>query len=67
MIGKGYPAPNNMFRWCTERLKISPTTKYITEKISKHGEAEVILIGTRSDESASRARSIKKHEVKEIG
>ena len=63
LIGKGYPAPNNMFRWCTERLKISPTTKYITEKISKHGEA-VILIGTRSDESASRARSIKKHEVK---
>ena len=51
-----------MFRWCTERLQISPTTKYITEKISKHGEA-VILIGTRSDESV-RARSIKKHEVK---
>ena len=63
LIGKGYPAPNNMFRWCTERLKISPTTKYITDKISKHGEA-VILIGTRSDESISRAQSIKKHEIK---
>src|SRR5690349_2661125 len=22
LIGRGYPAPNNMFRWCTERLKI---------------------------------------------
>ncbi len=21
LIGKGYPAPNNTFRWCTERLK----------------------------------------------
>ena len=63
LIGKGYPAPNNMFRWCTERLKISPTTKYITDRISQHGEA-VILIGTRSDESISRAKSIKKHEVK---
>ena len=29
LIGKGYPAPNSMFRWCTERLKISPT-KYLT-------------------------------------
>lgn len=64
LIGKGYPAPNNMFRWCTERLKISPTTKYITEKIASHENGAVILIGTRSDESSSRARSIKKHEVK---
>ena len=22
MIGKGYPAPSNTFRWCTDRLKI---------------------------------------------
>ncbi|WP_447767569.1 hypothetical protein [Sphingobacterium faecium] len=21
LIGKGYPAPTNMFRWCTDRLK----------------------------------------------
>ena len=21
LIGKGYPAPNNKFRWCTERMK----------------------------------------------
>lgn len=63
LIGKGYPAPNNMFRWCTERLKIRPTTLYIQNKISEHGEA-IILIGTRSDESATRAKSIKKHEVK---
>ena len=62
LIGKGYPAPNSMFRWCTERLKIKPTTRYIEEKISSHGEA-IILMGTRSDESATRARSIKKHEV----
>lgn len=63
LIGKGYPAPNNMFRWCTERLKIKPTTLYIQDKISEHGEI-IILLGTRSDESANRAKSIKKHEVK---
>ncbi|WP_339792513.1 DNA phosphorothioation system sulfurtransferase DndC [uncultured Imperialibacter sp.] len=62
LIGKGYPAPNNAFRWCTERLKISPTTEFIKNKISEVGEA-IILLGTRSDESSTRARSMKKHEV----
>lgn len=62
LIGKGYPAPNSLFRWCTERLKINPTTRFILEKVSEKGEA-IILLGTRSDESASRSRSIKKHEI----
>lgn len=62
-IGLGYPVPTNSFRWCTERLKIKPTTLLIQEKISEYGEA-IILIGTRSDESKTRAASIKKHEVK---
>ena len=63
LIGKGYPAPNNTFRWCTERLKINPTTHFIKSKIDERGEV-VILLGTRSAESQNRARSIKKHEVK---
>src|SRR5208337_190390 len=29
LIGKGYPSPNTRFRWCTERLKINPTSKFI--------------------------------------
>ena len=62
LIGKGYPTPNNMFRWCTERLKISPTTQFILDKISEEGEA-IILLGTRIDESATRAKSIKKHNI----
>ncbi len=61
LIGKGYPAPNNTFRWCTDRLKISPTTRFIVDKIGEEGEA-IILLGTRSDESSQRARSIKKNE-----
>ena len=63
LIGKGYPSPNNVFRWCTERLKINPTTKFILEKISDSGEV-IILLGTRSDESANRAKNLKKREVK---
>ena len=62
LIGKGYPAPNNSFRWCTDRLKINPTTQFIVDKISEEGEA-IILLGTRSDESKNRAKSIKKHSI----
>ncbi|EAY29866.1 phosphoadenosine phosphosulfate reductase [Microscilla marina ATCC 23134] len=63
LIGKGYPAPNTIFRWCTERLKINPTTQYIKDKISNYGEV-IILLGTRSDESSQRAKNIKRHEIK---
>ena len=63
LIGKGYPAPNNAFRWCTERLKIRPTVRFIDE-ITAAGEEAIILVGTRKSESANRAKSIKKHEIK---
>jgi DNA sulfur modification protein DndC len=63
LIGLGYPAPNKFYRWCTERLKIDPTTRFIKETTSMNEEA-IILLGTRSDESSNRAASIKKHEVK---
>ncbi len=63
LIGLGYPAPNKFYRWCTERLKINPTTRFIKETANIN-ESAIILLGTRSAESANRAKSIKKHEVK---
>ena len=62
VIGKGYPVPNTAFRWCTEKMKIKPTARFIMEQVDECGEA-IILIGTRKSESATRARSIKKHEI----
>lgn len=62
VIGKGYPVPNTAFRWCTDKMKIKPTARFITDQVDECGEA-IILIGTRKAESATRARSIKKHEV----
>lgn len=62
LIGRGYPAPNNSFRWCTERLKVKPTSRFIMEQLDITGEA-IILIGTRKDESSNRAKSIKKHSI----
>ena len=62
LIGKGYPAPNNAFRWCTERLKIRPTSRFILEQLGISHEA-IILIGTRETESAQRAKTMKKHAI----
>ena len=62
VIGEGYPVPNTAFRWCTDKMKIKPTARFITEQVDECGEA-IILIGTRKAESATRARSIKKHEI----
>ena len=29
LIGKGYPKPTNQFRWCTSRMKINPSNRFI--------------------------------------
>jgi len=63
IIGRGYPVPNNVFRWCTDKMKVKPTARFITEQVAEDGEA-IVLIGTRKAESATRARSIKKHEIR---
>ena len=59
LIGKGYPSPNQTMRWCTDRLKILPTSRYILNNVSMHGAA-IIVLGVRKDESDSRRNSIDK-------
>ncbi len=60
LIGKGYPSPNMTMRWCTDRLKIQPTSTYIKTEVSKSGSV-IVVLGVRSDESVSRQRSIEKY------
>jgi DNA sulfur modification protein DndC len=62
LLGRGYPAPRQTFRWCTERMKIDPVSDFIKETVAKHGEV-VIALGSRSQESASRAQVIAKHKI----
>ena len=62
LLGKGYPAPTQTFRWCTERMKINPVSKFILDKVAKYGEV-VVILGSRSQESASRAQVIAKHRI----
>jgi DNA sulfur modification protein DndC len=61
LIGKGYPSPNQTMRWCTDRLKVQPTSTYIKNHVSEAGAA-IVLLGVRKDESQSRLRSIEKHK-----
>jgi len=61
LIGRGYPSPNRSFRWCTDRMKIRPTSRYIREQVDVTGRA-VLLLGVRRDESAKRAVSVAKYD-----
>jgi DNA sulfur modification protein DndC len=61
LIGRGYPAPRHMFRWCTERMKIRPSNTFIMSIVRQTGEA-ILVLGTRKAESTRRAANMTKHE-----
>ena len=65
LIGRGYPAPNQKFRWCTERLKIKPSNKFIRGVVQQYGEA-ILVLGTRKAESQRRAANIQKHAGRRV-
>lgn len=62
IIGRGYPPPNRIFRWCTQRLKIDPVTEFVNRRLGHWGEA-ILHLGARRSESASRAQTMAGHET----
>jgi len=62
LIGKGYPSPNQSFRWCTDRMKIKPATTFL-KSLTLKNDSILMLLGVRSDESVARAQSIEKRET----
>ncbi|MEG4028788.1 MULTISPECIES: DNA phosphorothioation system sulfurtransferase DndC [unclassified Microcoleus] len=62
LMGKGYPAPRHGFRWCTERLKILPSNRFVRDMVRINGEV-ILILGTRKAESIKRAVSMEKHEI----
>ena len=54
LIGRGYPSPNQNFRWCTDRMKIQPTSNYIRKQAAETGTT-ILLLGVREQESSARA------------
>ena len=62
VIGRGYPTPNTMFRWCTDRLKIEPANAFVKKCIDKNGEV-IMVLGVRDGESGTRDRVLKSHTI----
>ncbi len=58
VIGKGYPTPTNIFRWCTDKLRINPVKSVIDDN-----DRATILLGIRNSESKQRDRTISKHST----
>ena len=61
LIGRGYPSPNRSFRWCTDRMKIQPTSHYVRSQASISGEV-ILLLGVRRSESATRAGVVARYD-----
>ena len=63
IIGRGYPPPNRVFRWCTQRLKIDPVTVFVQQRIGHWGEA-ILHLGARRGESSTRAQTMANRETR---
>ena len=62
VIGRGYIPPTRNFRWCTDRMKILPTSQLLEGLVRAHKRV-VLLVGTRKSESVNRRRNMAKHSV----
>lgn len=58
LLGLGVPPPSNTFRWCTDKLKISPMTAALEERRQAAGEKFLLINGVRLGESAARDQRI---------
>jgi DNA sulfur modification protein DndC len=63
IIGRGYPPPNRVFRWCTQRLKIDPMSQFVERRMGRWAEA-ILHLGARRAESASRAQTLASRETR---
>lgn len=65
LIGRGYPAPRAKFRWCTDRLKINPSNRFISRVVKASGEV-IVVLGTRKAESQARAKAMERFEGQRV-
>ena len=63
IIGRGYPPPNRVFRWCTQRMKIDPVNSFVRQRIGHWGEA-ILHLGARRAESSTRAQTMAGREAR---
>ena len=63
IIGRGYPPPNRVFRWCTQRMKIDPVSVFVQQRLGHWGEA-ILHLGARRAESSTRAQTMAGRETR---
>lgn len=63
LIGRGYPYPRRDFRWCTDRLKIDASNRFIKKVLDAESEA-ILVLGSRKAESATRKAVMEGYEKK---
>ena len=57
------PPPNRTFRWCTQRMKIDPVTRFVEQRMGRWTEA-ILHLGARRAESATRAQTLAGRETR---
>lgn len=57
VIGRGYPPPTNIFRWCTDRLRIDPIQAAIKQYVGD--DKATVVLGTRFSESDERDKILR--------
>jgi DNA sulfur modification protein DndC len=60
VIGRGYPPPTDKFRWCTDRLRIDPVTRFLK---SEDAQSATVVLGVRESESATRSLTLNENRT----
>ena len=63
LIGRGYPYPRRDFRWCTDRMKIDVSNRFIKQVLDAESEA-IMVLGSRKAESVTRKAVMEGYEKK---
>lgn len=63
LIGRGYPYPRKDFRWCTDRMKIDASNRFIKNILDAESEA-IMVLGSRKAESVTRRAVMEGYEKK---
>ena len=62
VIGRGYPPPTDKFRWCTDRLRIDPVTRFLN---SEDARSATVILGVRESESATRSLTLRENQTRD--
>ncbi len=63
LIGRGYPYPRRDFRWCTDRMKIDASNRFVKSILDAESEA-IMVLGSRKAESTARKAVLEGYEKK---